>query len=196
MVHATPDPPVRPDEAAGQRIKERKWLPVIGVVAVIGVIAFGGGNAASGESPPPVDVGGIVHLQPARGWEVVDHANGTDIHRVRLRHANTLLDVYAIEGFDASAGELASAFQQQILSTQFDRLTVGGAGETTLASGSPGVAFGYVGVTSDGVAVEGAVTATVGTQGDGAVFDGFAPQGELAAGVGDLREMIDGASVT
>ena len=190
------EPPLRPDEAAAQRVGERRWLPVIAVVAVIGVIAFGAGGSASGEPGPPVDVAGIVRLQPEPGWEVVERADDTTVHRVRLRRANTLLDVYAVESFDGSPAELAAEFQREILSTQFDRLTIGGAGDVTLPSGLPAVVFGYVGITSDGVSVEGAVTATVGAGGDGAVFDGYAPQGELAAGVGDLRSMIDGAAVT
>jgi hypothetical protein len=194
-VQPTLDPPVRPDEAAGQRVPERRWLPVIAVVAVIGVVAFGGGGAGSGESGPPVEVGGIVHLQPASGWELVERSDGTRVHRVRLRQGNTLLDVYAVLGFGSSPEELGAEFQNEILSSRFDRLTIGAAGDERLPSGLAAVVFGYVGVTSDGVSVEGAVTATVGTGGDGAVFDGFAPQGELAAGVGDLRSMIDGATV-
>jgi hypothetical protein len=189
------EPPVRPDEAPAQRVTERRWLPVIGVVAVIAVVAFGAGSA-SGSPGPPVDVAGIVRLQPEPGWEVVERADAGTVHRVRLQRDNTLLDVYGVESLGGSPSELAAEFQREILSTQFDRLTIGGTGDVTLPSGLPAVVFGYVGVSGDGVSVEGVVTAIVGIDGNGAVFDGFAPQGELAAGVGDLRSMIDGATVT
>jgi hypothetical protein len=195
-VQPTSGPPLRPDEASAQRVAERRWLPVIAVVAVIGIVAFGAGGSASGAAGPPVDVAGVVRFQPEPGWEVVDRADDATVHRVRLRAANTLLDVYAVEGFDRSPSELAAVFQDEILSAQLDQLTIGGSGDVTLPSGLAAVVFGYVGVSGDGVSVEGVVTATVGTEGNGAIFDGFAPQGELAARVGDLRSMIDGAAVT
>ena len=54
--------------------------------------------------------------------------------------------------------------------------------------------FGYVGITEDGVPLEGVVIAASGTSAS-AVFDAYAPQGALATVIEDVRAMFDDAVV-
>ena len=61
-----------------------------------------------------------------------------------------------------------------------------------LASGIPGVRFGYVGETPQGVTVEGIVTAAVGTGGGGG-GDAAAPTRARAAPHEDLPPMMENA---
>jgi hypothetical protein len=63
-----------------------------------------------------------------------------------------------------------------------------------LASGVPAVRVFYVGVTSDGQAVEGVVVVATGVR-TSAVFDAAAPTGELAVVADDLRVMVDGVRI-
>jgi hypothetical protein len=56
------------------------------------------------------------------------------------------------------------------------------------------VRFGYVGVTSDGRAVEGLVVAASGVRAS-AIFDASAPNGELVTVADDLKTMIEGAVI-
>ena len=74
------------------------------------------------------------------------------------------------------------------------QVTIGEAAPTTLAGGVPAVRFGYVGVTDDGLQLQGVVIAASGSSAS-VVFDAYAPGGELATVAGDLQAMIDGAEV-
>src|SRR4029453_14536941 len=67
----------------------------------------------------------------------------------------------------------------------------GGGG--ALALGLPALRFGHNGI-ADGVSIEGVATVAVVTT-TGAVFDAFAPNGDLAWAASDLDTMIDGAEV-
>jgi hypothetical protein len=154
--------------------------------------ASGVGDAVS----PPVAVGGIVRLDPATGWREAGRRSQDGFDELVLRHGAAGLYVAAIAGYGGTADELASDYVDQGLHTEYARVTVGDAEPATLAGGLPAVRFGYVGVTADGVTTEGVVVTVVSADGDGAVFDGFAPEGELAGVVDDIQTMIGGAEVT
>ena len=55
------------------------------------------------------------------------------------------------------------------------------------------IRFGYIGI-SDGVAIEGVATVATGPTA-GAVFDAWAPKGDLAWAASQVDTMIDGAEV-
>jgi hypothetical protein len=92
-----------------------------------------------------------------------------------------------------SADELAARYVHEVLRPRFDGLTLGHQAAGTLASGLPALRFGYIGV-ADGVSIEGVATVAVVTT-TGAVFDAFAPKGDLAWAASDVDTMIDGAEV-
>ena len=65
-----------------------------------------------------------------------------------------------------------------------------------LKGGTAGVRFRYVGVVADtGATVEGVVTCVVTPDGQGVVFDGWAPEGMLSFVDGDLETMVDQAVI-
>jgi hypothetical protein len=149
---------------------ERRWWPTLAVLAVIVFVAGGSravGDALAGPAGPAVEVGGVTTVQPAPGWAVEARSEQAGIVQV-------LREVY--EG---------------VLQGRFAHLTIG----VPARDDAGRLAFGYVGVTSDGITVEGVAIAAVGPSGDAAVFDGFSPEGDLAAVVDDLRLMVGTAEV-
>jgi hypothetical protein len=75
-------------------------------------------------------------------------------------------------------------------------LSISGVRPVLLASGLRGVQFGYIGSEpSSGAAIEGTVIAVVAPSGDGAVFDGWAFQGQLELIAEELTAMIGRAEV-
>ena len=189
--------PSRPDEASSQRRPERRWLPVLAVIAVISLITGAGDLVAGGlaGSPgPTVDVGPAVQLHPARGWETeVRHEDG-DLHAVLLARGTVVLAVVATPARGVEPGDLLAEYEAGLLSEGFADLTVGEPEMGTLG-GLPAVRVGYVGTTTGGAAVEGFVVAVVSATGQGVVFDAAAPSGDLAAAVDDLAAMIEDADV-
>lgn len=184
--------PDRPDEAPSQRRRERKWLPVLGVLALIGFVTAGASGVGDAVSRPVV-LGGIVRVDPVPGWVETARRQETGVHELLVQRGVAGLYVAAIDGAGGTAEDLADAYVAEGLHTEYAQVTIGDAEPATLDGGIPAVRFGYVGITADGVTTEGVVVTAVGPRGDGVVFDGFAPEGELAGAVGDLREMIEGA---
>lgn len=185
--------PPRPDEAPAQRRAERRWLPALGVVAVILVVTGGAqvvGGAIAG-APEPVVVGQTVTVLPEPGWTVVSASGDAGAGQALLARGSASLLVIAVPTGSGPAQELATGYAEA-LDDRFAQLTIGEAA----ADGAEAVRFGYVGVTGDGVAVEGVVTAFADPEtGAGAIFDGFAPKGSLGAAIGDLRTMVETAEV-
>jgi hypothetical protein len=197
------EPAPRPDEAPAQRRVERRWLPVLAVVATIAFVTGGARAVADANAGPPqspASVPGIVVVQPQPGWREDPDARTDDgaFHEVLLVRGTADLLLVGIEGYGRSAPDLARDYVERVLRARFAQLSVGRvAGPVALRSGVPAVQFGYVGVTEGGVSVEGVVTAAVaGSRRDGVVFDGFAPEGDLAWAAGDIRTMVVGAEVS
>lgn len=183
--------PPRPDEAPAHRREERRWLPAIAVVAVI-VFVTGGSQVvgdAIAEPAEPVRVGGVT-VTPEPGWEVDSRTEEPGVSSALLRHGSAGLLVLALDG-PASAEELARDYADLALRERFAQLTIGQPSVADLGS----VRFVYVGITHDGVAVEGVVSAVASGAGGGAIFDGFAPKGSLGAVVDDLTRIVESSEM-
>jgi hypothetical protein len=185
--------PPRPDEAPAQRRAERRWLPAVGVVAVI-LVVTGGARVVEGAisgSSEPVVVGETVTVVPEPGWTVISTSGDAGAGQALLARGSASLLVFEVPPGSGPAEELARGYAQA-LDERFAQLTIGEAA----ADGAEAVRFGYVGITADGVAVEGVVAAFADpVTGAGAIFDGFAPKGSLGAAIGDLRTMVETAEV-
>lgn len=184
--------PPRPDEAPAQRRDERRWVPTLGVLAVILLVTGGAdlvGGAIGGRAAP-VRVGGALTVTPVPGWEIVSTSDGPDVSQALLRRGSAGFLVVVISGESVPAEEIARDYAN-VLDGRFAQVTIG----EPAVDGLERVRFGYVGVTGDGVAVEGVVAVVSEAAGAGAIFDGFAPKGSLGAAIGDLREMVDSAEV-
>lgn len=189
-MHAAPP---RPDEAPAQRRRERRWLPALGVVIAIVVVTGGGrvvGGAVAGTAEQVVLAGGVT-VTPEPGWTVVSTGEQEGLSQALLAHGNANLLIVAGPAGVGAAQELGGRYVRA-LEDRFDQVTIGEAS----VEGGERVRFGYVGITSDGVAVEGVVAAVADpVTGAGAVFDGFAPKGSLGAAIEDIATMIDTAEV-
>ncbi len=185
--------PPRPDEAPAQRRAERRWLPALGVVAVI-LVVTGGAQVVEGAiagASEPVVVGQTVRVAPEPGWTVVSTSGASGVGQALLTRGSASLLILAVPPGSGPAQELARGYADA-LDDRFTQLTIGEAA----ADGAEAVRFGYVGITADGVAVEGVVAAFADpVTGSGAIFDGFAPKGSLGAAIGDLRTMVETAEV-
>lgn len=182
------------DEAPSQRRVERRWVPTLVVLAVIAFVSGGSrmvGGALTGPPGPPLDVGGVVAVHPAPGWEIEGRSeNGGLVQALLTRGAARLL-VATIEGYGRPVEELVIEYARDVLDERFAQLTIGEAAR----DGAGRMGFGYVGVSSDGIPVEGIVISEVAPSGNAVVFDGFAPEGDLAATIDDLRRMAGDAEV-
>ena len=128
---------------------------------------------------PPPYVGG--YEAPVHGKE----------RPARMDQARTIdLLVIALSGGPVSALEVARNYAA-VLDARFAQVSIG----ESSVDGFERVRFGYVGISDDGLAIEGVVAVVSGPSGDAAVFDGFAPKGSLGAAIGDLREMVGSAEV-
>ena len=187
--------PVRPDEAPAQRVRERRWVPTLIVTALVVVVAQGARTVADATAPapgPPITVGSVLTLQPRPGWDVVSTTAVPPA--ARLHRGPVLLDVFVYPAASDGPGGVAARYVGDALRPSLAQVTIGEAAPTTLAGGVPAVRFGYVGVTDDGLQLQGVVIAASGSSAS-VVFDAYAPGGELATVAGDLQAMIDGAEV-
>jgi hypothetical protein len=187
--------PLRPDEAPAQRVHERRWIPTLIVTALIVVVAQGArtvADATAGGTGPAVTVGSAVTVQPRPGWDL--ESTSTDPSIARLHRGPVFLDVVAYPPTAEGPAAVSARYVEQTLRPSLAQVSVGSAATTVLAGGVPAVRFGYVGITDDGVLLEGIVIAASGTTAS-VVFDAYAPHGELATVADDVRAMIDGAVV-
>ncbi len=177
--------------------RERRWIPALAVLGVIAVTVLGGyvvAAALSEPAGPPVAVGGVVGVQPLSGWDVAGTAPVGGLAFARLTRGSGNLDVVVVQGFGGDAGALAKEYVDRVLSGQLSRLSVSSdLRSATLQEGLAGQRFTYVGVTDNGSSVEGEVTLFVSPGGDGAVFDGWAPEGLLTYVDGDIHTMTERA---
>jgi len=182
------EPPARVDEVATQRVRERRWWPALVVAgAILALVLTGRLLGGVGSMPAPVTVGDL-RVQPSPGWELDRSEPGA----VRLRRGSAVLDIYASPSSYTGPGGVAASYVNQVLRPGLSQLTLAEPAPTTIAHGVPAVRVGYVGLTHDGVAIEGVVVAANGPR-SAVVFDAAAPQGVLATVAGDVGAMIDQA---
>jgi hypothetical protein len=167
---------------------------VLIVVAVLLFVAGGADAIAHAIAGPPIRIAGAT-VHPEAGWTVLRRADAGTLHRVVLVRGSDAVDVTAIDGYEGTAADLAQRYETGVLAGQLDQLSIGDPESGALEDGTPTVRYAYIGITDDGVAVEGIVTTTVGPDGTGVVFDAFAPKGALASVVADLTSMIDRTEV-
>ena len=164
------------------------------VVAVLLFVAGGADAIAHAIAGPPIQIAGVT-VHPQAGWKVQRRGDDGSLHRVVLARGSGALDVTVIDAYPGTADGLARRYEDSALAGQLDQLSVGDPEAGALDDGTPTVRYGYIGITDDGVAVEGVVTTAVGPEGTGVVFDGYAPKGGLASVVGGLASMIDQTEV-
>ena len=177
---------------------QRRWTPPLAVVAVILVVVLGGyvtAGALSTSAAAPRSVGGIVTIHPAGGWRFVDQTGGPAGAGARITRGSGTLDVFTGPAVGDAAGT-ARAYVLGSLEPGSTSLTVSpGLDAVTLDGGLPAVRFSYSGVfDQSGVPIEGEVTVAVTPGGSGAVFDVWAPQGQLRFVVDDAHAMERGAT--
>jgi hypothetical protein len=192
-------PPPRPDGSDVFRGPHGRWWPTFAVLGVILVVVTGGYVVAAALSEPvgrPVDVGGVVRLQPLGGWQDTGHLNVGGFPFVRLTRGSGNLDTLVVPGAGGPAVTLATDYVDKVLGSQLRRLSVSDRPEVvTLGSGQEAVRLSYVGLTDTGTSIEGEVTALVTPNGDGVIFDGWAPEGLLTFVDGDIDTMVDEAVI-
>ena len=189
------DEPMRPDEAPAQRVRERRWVPALLIAALLLVVAQGArtvADATAGAPGPAVTVGSAITMQPRPGWDL--ESTSSDPPAARFHRGPALLDVVVYPPSALGPAAVAASYVEQTLRPGLAQVSVGSAAPAVLAGGVPAVRFGYVGITEDGVPLEGVVIAACGRAAS-VVFDAYAPQGELATVATDLRAMIDGAVI-
>lgn len=174
---------------------ERRWMPVLVVVALIGLVVGGGRSLSALVAPDPeaaLQVGAAVQLQPRAGWDVQTVAATPS---ARLHRGPVVLEVLAMGPDPSGPAAVAARYVAEHLRVRLSQLVFATPDPTTLANGVPAVRLGYVGVTADGRPVEGVVVAATSVQAS-AVFDAWAPSGELATVADDLHAMVDGAVIS
>jgi len=134
---------------------------------------------------PPIDVGGVVRLQPLSGWAVAQHG----VRSVRLTRGGGNLDTVV-----GSAPDAATLLQQYLaLLGRASQVSVSPTvTSVTLDSGLHGLRASYVGLipSREVTSEEGEITAVVLPDGTGVIFDGWAPKGLFSYVGGDLQHMI------
>jgi hypothetical protein len=201
--------PDRPD-APGAVRPVRRWFPSVVVSLVMAVTVLGGFVVAETLPTPdvgPVTLGGVLSISPLPGWEVVDRQEATvpslsgDVisgEFAQLTRGSGALDLLAFPGVDGPPLELADLYAAEVLASQLERLSVSDLVERiTLRNGLEAVRYGYIGSQPQtGAPIEGSVTVAVTSSGNGAVFDGWAFQGQLELIAEELVAMIENAEVT
>jgi hypothetical protein len=209
VIRPSSDVPVRPDAPAGAVRPSRRWLPTGLVALVMSVTVLGGFVTAETLPQPevrPVSLGGILTIRPLPGWEVVRREQATvplpsggviSVEFAQLTRGSGALDLLALPRVGGGALELADLYAGEVLTGQLERLSVSDQVERiTLPIGLEALRFGYIGSgPQSGAAVEGSVTVVVAPSGNGAVFDGWAFQGQLELIAEELVAMIDRAEV-
>jgi hypothetical protein len=201
--------PARPDAPSGASRPARRWLPTV-VVAVVMSVTVLGGFVVAGTLPAPdvapIALGGVLRIRPLPGWEVVRRESVTipapsgaviSGQFAQLTRGSGALDLVALPGVGGTALELADVYVAGVLTRQLERLSVSRLVErVTLRNGLEAVRFGYIGSEPQtGAAIEGSVSVVVAPSGNGAVFDGWAFQGQLQLISGELVAMIESADV-
>jgi hypothetical protein len=129
----------------------------------------------------PVAISADAQITPLDGWIATPHESGTGI---RLEKGIVAIDLFS-ETFGSNAGDLASAYLEEILQPDATQLTTS---ETQVVTTETGTAarFLYQGIFKGvDVPIEGEVTALF-AGGHGVIADAWSRQGDL----GDMLEEI------
>ncbi len=182
-----PEPPAR----------QRRWIPVVALAGVLAAVTAGGylTSDALGEiRGGAVAVGTSVRVTPFPGWELAGRS--TDPERIRLTSGSTSLDVAALP-FDGTDVDLLGRYVDDVLKPDAEQFRVSEEVEPVrLASGLTGSRIAYVGLFGDVQApIEGQVTAVVSPSGEGVIFDGWAPAGQLQFEIEEIDAMIERAEI-
>jgi hypothetical protein len=178
----------RRDDVAG------RWAPLLIVVGLIALVVGGAqvlSTAAGAEVGTTLAVG-TVQIQPRPGWDV--EAVSSSPPAAVLHRGPVVLDVTQLAVEPAGPLLLAERYLDERLRPALTQLAVGSPETLALPNGVPAVRVPYVGVTPEGLAVDGIVTAATGSR-SSAVFDASAPTGELVAVGEDVQVMVDHAVV-
>jgi len=172
--------------------RERRWLPVLAISAVLIAVVSGGHLAADAlgrARGAAVIVGPSVEVTPLSGWELAERF--ADPPGVRLTKGGANLDVITL-AFAGSDADLLAEYVQQVLEPDAEQLQVSEQLEqVTLASGLIGSKITYVGLFGDVQApIEGEVIAVVSPSGTGVLFDGWSPAGQLQFALDEVDAMI------
>jgi hypothetical protein len=178
-------------------LRQRRWIPVIALATVLAAVTSGGylASDALGEiQGGAVAVGTSVRVTPFPGWELAD--SSTDPDRIRLTSGSTSLDVAAFP-FDGTDVDLLGRYVDNILEPGAEQFRVSEEVDSVrLASGLTGSRIAYVGLFGDVQApIEGEVTAVVSPSGEGVIFDGWAPAGQLQFEIDEIDAMIERAEI-
>ena len=178
-------------------LRQRKWIPVIALAAVLAAVTTGGyltSDALGEVRGGAVAVGTSVRVTPIPGWELAGRS--TDPDRIRLTSGSTSLDVAALP-FDGTDVDLLGRYVDDVLKPDAEQFRVSEEVEPVrLASGLTGSRIAYVGLFGDVQApIEGEVTAVVSPSGEGVIFDGWAPAGQLQFEIDEIDAMIEHAEI-
>ncbi|HEV3474593.1 MAG TPA: hypothetical protein VG602_04435 [Actinomycetota bacterium] len=196
---AAATPPAAPARPIPRR--EARWLPTLGVFLLILFVTLGGfllggpgeiGDPGKTTLGDPISVSPEVRFRPAEGWVIEEQI--ADPPQVRL--VGDIGALYVITApARAGAEGLLQEYRTTVLEPQAGQLSVSDPEAVTLPAG-PGLRVSYVG-TFEGVGTPlvGEITAAVSPQGNGVVFDGWAPEGQFVAVASDVQAMIESAEV-
>jgi hypothetical protein len=178
-------------------LPQRRWVPVIALAAVLAAVTTGGyltSDALGEVRGGAVAVGTSVRVTPIPGWELAGRS--TDPDRIRLTSGSTSLDVAALP-FDGTDVDLLGRYVDDVLKPDAEQFRVSEEVEPVrLASGLTGSRIAYVGLFGDVQApIEGEVTAAVSPSGEGVIFDGWAPAGQLQFEIDEIDAMIEHAEI-
>ena len=183
MEQVPPPPPVIPPSPK----PPGTWLPLIGLLAVMLFVTFGGflfsgvpsGYAGDVEVGAPIEVSGGVTIQPADGWLQEERLVSPPGVRLVEVGGNGFLDV----GIHPGAGSAEGVVQEYVsgyLEPQASQLSVGTTEPLSVPGGSAAV-VSYVGVFQGAdVTLEGEVIGILGASGTAVVLDAWSQEGLYA----------------
>jgi hypothetical protein len=184
----------RAPRADGTAPRPGRWGPLAIVVGLIAIVVGGGqlfAAAVTAGTGATLQVGDLqIELRP--GWDI--ESVTTSPSTARLHRGPVVLDVVELAPEPAGPTLVAQRYIAGRLRQTLSEITTGIPEGLRLADGAAAVRIAYVGVTTEGLAVEGVVTAAVGERSSG-VFDASAPGGSLVAAAEDVRAMVDHAVV-
>jgi hypothetical protein len=178
-------------------LRQHRWITVVVLAAVLAAVTSGGylTSDALGEiQGAAATVGTSVRVTPLPGWQLA--GSSTDPDRIRLTSGSTSLDVAAFP-FDGTEIDLLGRYVDNILEPDAEQFRVSEEVEPVrLASGLAGSRIAYVGLFGEVQApIEGEVTAVVSPSGEGVMFNGWAPAGQLQFEIDEIDEMIERARI-
>lgn len=164
------------------------------VAVVLGALFFGSqvlnealpANAADQRPGEPAVIEQNARITPFGGWVATAHEGGSGL---RLEKGIVAIDLYE-EAVGDDAGELATAYLEDILRTSSTQLTASDVEVVTTTNGTA-ARFTYQGLfTGVDVAIEGEVTAIF-VNGQGVLADAWSRQGSLGELLDEVHAMLE-----